>query len=235
MKNCFFITGTSSGIGKALAEEILRSEGNEVFGYSRRCTIEHERYHHLKVNLGNKDELLAIEFPKAEEGVSYHLVNNAASLGKLAYNGDLEDEELVEGYLLNIVAPAVLTNRFIQHYRNSPGSSIINISSGAASKPYDGWSLYCTAKAGINMLTQVTNKELALRGNANIRVYAIAPGVVATPMQAELRAADEEHFSTKQRFIDLLNNDELYPPEKVAKMLYSIMIGDKEAELIDRL
>jgi NAD(P)-dependent dehydrogenase (short-subunit alcohol dehydrogenase family) len=63
---------------------------------------------------------------------------------------------------------------------------IINLSSGAALRPLEGWSAYCAAKAGLAMLT----RSLALEyGEAGIRAFGFAPGVVDTDMQAEIRAS----------------------------------------------
>ena len=42
----WYITGTSSGLGKAIAEKVLQRDGALVFGYARRNTIQHPRYHH---------------------------------------------------------------------------------------------------------------------------------------------------------------------------------------------
>ena len=63
---------------------------------------------------------------------------------------------------------------------------IINLSSGAAHRPLEGWSAYCAAKAGLAMLT----RSLALEyGEQGIRAFGFSPGVVDTGMQAEIRAS----------------------------------------------
>jgi NADP-dependent 3-hydroxy acid dehydrogenase YdfG len=49
--NVYFITGTSRGLGKALAAELLNGKGNRVFGIGRNCTISHDRYHHYDLDL----------------------------------------------------------------------------------------------------------------------------------------------------------------------------------------
>lgn len=47
----YFITGTSRGLGKSLAEELLNGKGNRVFGIGRNCTISHNRYHHHELDV----------------------------------------------------------------------------------------------------------------------------------------------------------------------------------------
>jgi len=64
--------------------------------------------------------------------------------------------------------------------------TIINISSGAAHGPVEGWSAYCSAKAGVFMLTRVADHE---NRNKGIRVLGLSPGTVATQMQKEIKAS----------------------------------------------
>jgi len=65
------------------------------------------------------------------------------------------------------------------------GGSVIAIASLNATQPAEGMSAYCTAKAGVAMLTRVAAMEL---GHRRVRVNAIAPGLVETPMSAGLWA-----------------------------------------------
>src|SRR5690606_21246900 len=69
--------------------------------------------------------------------------------------------------------------------RLAPGGAIVNISSGAASNPMEGWSAYCASKAGLAMLTRSIHDEYGDR----VRAYGFRPGVVDTAMQAEIRAS----------------------------------------------
>ena len=66
------------------------------------------------------------------------------------------------------------------------GGTILNISSGAASNALEGWSAYCTSKAGAAMLTRCTHKEYADHG---VRVMGLSPGTVATEMQVKIKAS----------------------------------------------
>src|SRR5690606_15700892 len=64
--------------------------------------------------------------------------------------------------------------------------TIVNLSSGAAHRPMEGWSAYCAGKAGLAMVTQSLALEYGARG---IRAFGFAPGVVDTDMQGEIRAS----------------------------------------------
>ena len=73
------------------------------------------------------------------------------------------------------------------------GGTIITISSGAAHNPLEGWSHYCSGKAGAAMLTRCA--DLELRG-AGLRIMGLSPGTVATQMQREIKASGINPVST---------------------------------------
>ena len=66
------------------------------------------------------------------------------------------------------------------------GGSIVNVSSGAAYRPLEGWSAYCAGKAGLAMLTRAIALETAGKG---IRVFGFSPGTIDTEMQVKIRAS----------------------------------------------
>ena len=66
------------------------------------------------------------------------------------------------------------------------GGTIVNVSSGAALRPLEGWSAYCAGKAGMAMLTQAIKLEEAANG---IRVFGFQPGTTDTDMQVLIRAS----------------------------------------------
>ena len=66
------------------------------------------------------------------------------------------------------------------------GGSIVNVSSGAAYRPLEGWSAYCAAKAGLAMLTRSIELETAGKG---IRIFGFSPGTIDTDMQVKIRAS----------------------------------------------
>ena len=72
----------------------------------------------------------------------------------------------------------------------------MNVSSGAASRPLEGWSAYCAGKAGLAMLTRSLHLELGERG---VRAYGLRPGVVDTDMQGVIRASGVNEVSRLRR------------------------------------
>ena len=192
----FIITGTSSGIGKALCELLLEDENNKVIGISRTQKIEHSNYKHISLDLNDIAEIEALEFPGWSHAEQISLIHNAGWIGPIQKMGKQELGAIAASYLINLVAPAVLSNHFIAKYSSSNAQKVIlSISSGAADTAISGWSTYCSSKAGLDMLSKCIDEEYD-----DIINLAIAPGKVDTPMQNDIRFADENEFPRLKEF-----------------------------------
>ncbi|MBK8487606.1 MAG: SDR family NAD(P)-dependent oxidoreductase [Bacteroidetes bacterium] len=227
----WFITGSSKGLGKALSELLLKENNNVVYGISRTNTIEHPNFHFLKTDLSDTQQLILFQFPDLiiPEKLNPELIvliNNAATLGDVKYTGDLENAIIINAQTLNTIAPHVLMNEFIKKYHdnNAVLKVIINITSGAASSPYDGWSIYGSGKAAMDMMTQIAAIETELR-KQNFKIVAIAPGVMDTEMQNQVRSTEQDHFSRIDKFQNLYAENKLVSPETVAKKLIDLILN----------
>ena len=200
----YLITGASQGLGRSLAEAILVLPGTHVLGISRHVTIEHPRYQHQPLDLSDIEAVehnLGKIFVARPDAQSITLINNAGTLGEIGYVGELPNEHFQFVFDLNVVAPAMLMNAFLSTYGEQTGipRTVLNISSGAAQRPVDGWAAYCASKAALNALSETTQKEQNLRGSG-VRIWALAPGVVDTAMQAHIRTAEAAQFSEAEKF-----------------------------------
>lgn len=222
----FFITGTSKGIGFAIAQLLLEHENNFIIGMSRSRKINHERYKHVTVDFSSVGAILPLmdaifEFKGDAESVT--LINNAGSLGEVGYMGELNSSSLPAIYNINLVAPAILTNEFIGRYRGLDiEKTILNVSSGAGGYPVDGWSGYCATKSALNMLSQVIAKEQEIR-ESGIKIFAVAPGVVDTEMQEQIRGSGSQQFSGVQKFIHLKESKALSSADSAASKIIQIL------------
>ncbi len=223
--NYIFITGSSKGLGKALAEEYLVDKNNFVFGFARTHSIKHERYKHFTVDFSNKSTYENFEFPLLENPEKIILINNAGWVGDVKYVGSQNLQSIEDIFTINVVSLIFLCNQFASKYDslNIP-TTILNISSGAANYPIDGWSNYCSTKAAVNMFSQVFQKELEIKGKNHIKVFAMAPGIIDTGMQQDIRKADKEHFADIDRFLEYKNKGDLSSPEEVAKKIKSFIL-----------
>ncbi|UYZ63262.1 SDR family NAD(P)-dependent oxidoreductase [Hymenobacter weizhouensis] len=218
----YIITGASRGLGKALAEAVLRQSNTSVIGVSRHATIEHARYHHQPLDLS---DMLAVQnnlhkvVPRWPDAESITLINNAAVLGEIGYLGEHQNEHFEFVFDVNVVAPAMLMNTFLSAYGGlTIPRTILNISSGAAQRAVDGWGAYSASKAALDALTRTAQKEQDLRGS-NIRIRSLAPGILDTTMQEHIRHADAHSFSEAAKFRAFHAESKLAKPDEVAEKI----------------
>lgn len=225
--NYYFITGASKGIGKAIAEELLKDKNNSVIGVSRSSTIQHKQYRHQPLDFSDIPAVehnlqkVFIPYPDAEKLV---LINNAGVIGDIGYVGEgMPNERFEFVFDVNVVVPAMLMNTFLQVYqaRQVP-KVVVNISSGAGQYPIDGWASYCASKAALDMLSLTVQKEQEIRGSG-VRVYSLSPGVVDTAMQEHIRESDAAKFSSVEKFIEYKAKGELASPEEVGRKIVSFL------------
>lgn len=147
-------------------------------------------------------------------------INNAGVLEPIAPVRAVTGEQFADHLRVNLTGVFNGTRAFIRHVRAREGGGVlINISSGAARKPYAGWAAYCTAKAGVDMLTQCVQVEEAASG---LRAYAVAPGVIDTGMQELIRSCTPEQFPQVERFKQMKRDDAYNTPAFVADQLLAI-------------
>ena len=216
MQKVAFITGTSRGIGQALAELLLK-ENYLVYGYSRTNYIKHPNFTFIKVDLSNLEEVKNISFPKLKN-TNFLLVNNAARVGSIIPLNMKKEVDIVHDYNLNIIAPTILCAKFI-NYNDSNKKMIINISSGAANNNIASWSTYCASKSALDRLTNVIFEEK----HRNLTIFSVYPAVVDTKMQAEIRNTDINLFPLKSKFTDLFKKNQLESTENVAQKVFYII------------
>lgn len=219
-----FISGASSGIGAALTAHISTMPDAAVATLSR-SDVDAE--HHLGVDLSEPGEWprVATWMESVVEEVrpgALWFFHCAATLSPIGFAGEVDPDAYAANVILNSASPQVLGDRFIAiAKRLAVPAVIVQISSGAATKPYPGWSSYCAAKAAVDHWTRTVGAELEERSDP-ITVVSVAPGVVETPMQAEIRAMDEADFPNVQRFRDLKSEGILRVPEDVARELWQL-------------
>jgi benzil reductase ((S)-benzoin forming) len=224
MTHCF-ISGTSRGIGKAIAMRLLKEDDFFVTGISRSCSIDHPRYKHISADLSDTANIDLIGFETDENVKRIILINNSGELGEIKHIGSLRDNDFIRTININLIMPCLLMNKFISKYKEFKGDKIIlNMSSGAGKKPIDGWGAYCTTKAGLDMFSMVAAEEAAIDRNG-FKIYAVAPGVVNTGMQDEIRQADNADFSRKDEFVGYHENKVLADPDFVANKFFAILAG----------
>ena len=185
------VTGASRGIGEAGARRLHAAGANVVL--MARSADDIER---IAGELGSR--ALAVTGDVADAGAVEAAVEKAAdtfgSLDILVNNAGLIDpvariedaDPDAWGQVIDVNVKGVLHGiRYaLPHMKGAGGGVVINISSGAANAPMEGWSHYCASKAAVLMLTRALHKEEDGNG---IRSVGLSPGTVATEMQKVIK------------------------------------------------
>ena len=216
------ITGGSKGLGKGLVDIYLENCW-EVREFSRSG----DSVQHISCDFSDAEKsatvlsnaFLALDAVQWTEIV---LINNAGMLHPIGPINMYEPKDWDTNLQVNINACVLTTGLFIQYFgERAVPKQIANISSGAATKAYYGWALYCASKAAMESFTACVAIEQAQCANP-LTTYVVIPGVIDTQMQDQIRAQDEQRFRELDKFIQLKLDDQLQAPEKVAKAIYKI-------------
>ncbi|HVB94773.1 MAG TPA: SDR family NAD(P)-dependent oxidoreductase [Acidimicrobiales bacterium] len=154
-------------------------------------------------------------------------VNNAGVLDPTGPLADADPEALRRHVEVNVTGALFGCRTFARHVRTRPGGGVlVNISSGAGTKIYEGWAAYCASKAAVDMMTAVVGAEEHAHG---LRGFALAPGVVDTDMQATIRATPAARFPSVGRFVQLHRDRAFNSPDRVATFILDLVAGRREA------
>lgn len=233
LEHLFIITGTTRGIGKALAATALALPNSFVAGLSRAAPFLKGNHQNIHIDLNHTDRIgpafkrIHIERRQTHRLTHTVLINNAGVLDPIAPIGDCDDTLLARNIRVNLTAPLILARHFFHFAGPSPGHKwIVNITSGASRAPYYGWSAYGAAKAGLDMATRAMAMEFS-RIDPTFTVCAVAPGTVDTAMQAKIRNCTAQQFERVDKFLKLKASGALYPPERAATALIRLLMDGR--------
>ena len=144
------------------------------------------------------------------------LVNNAAMLTTIGGLEVCSDEDLSAAIRVGLEAPLLLTAAFLRATSAWPGERrVLNISSGLGRRAMAGQATYCASKAGMDHMARAIALDQALLGNG-AKIVSLAPGVIDTDMQVQLRSADGAGFPEQAAFVQLKQNGQLTSSEDAA-------------------
>lgn len=230
-KNMVIITGTSRGIGKALAEKYL-SEGQQVLGIGRTQSISHPNYQHNTCDLSDPEAIKHIQLPSFEQEEAIIFIHNAGTLGEVKRFSDQSPIELAKTFQVNVFAGAALLHQLLVKIPHKQPLKVLFISSGAGKRPIPSWAGYCASKAAVDLFIQTIQLEEVEKGRTAFLCYSFAPGVVDTMMQKTIRMADETNFSSSTQFKLLYENNELNNPENVASSIYNLLLINEQKTIV---
>jgi NAD(P)-dependent dehydrogenase (short-subunit alcohol dehydrogenase family) len=195
------ITGASRGLGAGLARDFA-GRGMKLGLCARSAPVLPDGPEVVAAELDVRDGQAVERFAA---GVAARLgpidlwINNAGVLEPIRPLVDAPADEWARHIEVNVLGVARGSAAFCRHRRAvGPGGTLVNISSGAGRKGYFGWSAYCAGKAAVDRLSECLALEEAAAGT---RVLSVAPGIIDTRMQEQIRASTAADFPEVERFV----------------------------------
>jgi NAD(P)-dependent dehydrogenase (short-subunit alcohol dehydrogenase family) len=147
---------------------------------------------------------------------SVTLINNAGLIPRIAPLDDIPAAQLADALRVDLEAPMLLTGAFLRATAGwKAARKVLNISSGLGRRAMAAQAAYCAAKAGMDHFTRCVALEQERVPNG-ARVCALAPGVIDTDMQSQLRGAEPARFPDMGNFVGLKEKGMLSSPQEAA-------------------
>ena len=219
------VTGASRGIGAAIARHLALA-GAAVALAARRQEVCRSVAEAVAADSGARTLTIGCDVADADHvadmlaqvgnafGRLDILINNAGVIEPIGALAEADPAAWRRNIEINLVGPFLVTRAALPLLCETAGV-IVNISSGAAHRPLDGWSAYCAGKAGLAMLTRSLALEL---DGSGVRVVGFRPGVVDTEMQGQVRASGINPVSRLKRA-------ELAPADEPARFVLWLCSG----------
>src|SRR5258706_9222742 len=233
-RHLYIVTGTSRGMGAAIAKRLLASPDHLVL-----CLARHTNAALAAAGRAGKCEQWAADLAApidvaarlgtwldaldASSLVSATLINNAAALTRIGAIEDCSDAELSTALRVGLEAPLLLSAAFLRATRGwRAARRVLNISSGLGRRAMAGQAAYCATKAGMDHLSRALALDEAQHPNG-AKVVSLAPGVIDTDMQIALRAGDPAGFPEQATFIALKEKGQLTSPDDAAALVLAYL------------
>jgi len=239
--NYYIVTGASKGLGEAIVRELFKEENtiigisrtinkqlvddannNAVPFYSEMCDLADEK---TITKLMNR----VFSFIDENKAESVTLIQNAGVIDPIKPVGKMDEQELIQNVHVNLLAPMIISNQFVQKFQSYKGKKVIvHITSGAANRTVHGWSSYCSTKAGLDMFTKTFAFE-QYKESYPVKVISFSPGVMDTDMQKVIRSSSEEDFQDLKTFQKYFENGMLRSPDLIASKLIELLNSNFES------
>jgi benzil reductase ((S)-benzoin forming) len=224
------LTGHTKGLGAAIAADLL-ARGIGVLGLARGtsnalATRFPALFEQVELDLADSAALAAWLAGGALQASlagcdMVLLINNAGTVQPVGSLAIQDHAAIARAVALNVAAPLMLASAVAAARALKTECRILHISSGAGRSAYPGWSVYCATKAALDQHA----RAVALDHDVNLRICSLAPGVIDTGMQAEIRASSLEQFPLRAKFDELKRAGELADPAQCAQRLVSYLLG----------
>ena len=226
----FLVTGASKGIGLELSLSLATS-GINVILLARDTPMLEQSRDMVQLTLPSVSSIVCdLADNQSIDTAIVELKNNFQKIDGIVHNAGMispimpmskaPSDAWAENIQVNLIGVQRLTKGIYSLMQASEHCRVTTISSGASLRPLESWSSYCVAKAGQDMWARCLAEEGKKDG---ITAISIAPGIVNTDMQKEIRSADSEDFPSLSSFVGYYENGDLSDAKDVAKKLLPLI------------
>jgi benzil reductase ((S)-benzoin forming) len=232
------ITGASRGMGLAMAQQLLDA-GHDLLCLARRhndqlgqrAARERRRCEQWPVDLAQAatvalrlEAWLAAQDPASLASAT--LINNAGVVPHIAPLAGIAALDIANALRVDLEAPMLLSSAFVRATASWPiPRKVLNISSGLGRRPMASQATYCAAKAGLDHFTRCFALEQAAAPNG-AKVCSLAPGVIDTDMQVQMRGAGDAEFPDRSLFVGMKEQGVLTSPAQAASRVLAFLQRD---------
>lgn len=233
MTTLTILTGTTRGLGAAMAEELATS-GEHLVTLSRQSSPSLSALSskhgtaltQIEVDLANSDGVkhaVSVLIPLLHNHTHIRFIHNAGVVKPIAQVQALIDLDMInDAFHVNITSAIFLTAQILHHTTHSIDRRVMLISSGAGRNASSGWAVYCSTKAAMDRFAEAAQLDQGSR----TRIVSMAPGIIDTPMQETIRATSKDDLPSLERFIGFKESNQLASPFSVAQRLLKILESD---------
>ena len=235
-QHLFILTGASRGMGLAMASQLLQPGNtllcisrstNETLAVQAKQVGANLLQWTLDLALGALTSARLEQWLREQPGSSFAsatLINNAGVIPRIGPLSEADADDLSHALRVGLEAPMQLTSAFLRATANWPVQrKVLNISSGLARRAMASQAGYCAAKAGMDHFTRCVALEEALKNNG-AKLCSLAPGVIDTGMQEQLRAADSNTFPDQASFLNLKSSGALASADEAAQKVLAVLM-----------
>jgi benzil reductase ((S)-benzoin forming) len=225
------VTGHTKGLGEAIARALLE-RGISVLGLARGTAPQlassfPSLLDEVQLDLSDATALGTwLAGPALKEWLdgcdTAILVNNAGMVSPVGPLAQQDPLAVFKAVTLNVAAPMALSAALVRAAGDAQ-KRVLHISSGAGRNAIPGWSVYGSTKAALDHHAKV----LAADGGEQLKACSLAPGVIDTGMQAEIRATPQDRFPLRERFLQMKNEGVLVAPEQAGRAVVDYLLGSK--------
>ena len=227
-KHLTILTGGSRGMGLAMGQQLLQ-KGHHLLSIARKTSSDLKPFTSKSEQLLQWEQDLAqsataaqrlrtwLTTLKSSDWASITLINNAGVIPQIAPLSQLPAADMINALRVGLEAPMALTAAFLGATEDwEVQRKVLNISSGLGRRAMASQASYCTAKAGMDQFSSCVALEEAAKPHG-AKIVSLAPGVIDTDMQVQLRSAASDDFPDVQRFAQLHSAGQLTSAQDAAE------------------